>query len=152
MQVARVDPNVQPVSAAGSKIERRADGSATLTNGTTYYYELGGEDTEYQSVHIKWDATIVLTSIEVEDSNFPDVTGVDATAGNWVKANPATGIWDVFAVGAGATVTASTTAVTGGAAGGVVYNRRHGNTRRSRLKVVVGATGGVLRVAVHGKS
>lgn len=153
MQIGRVDPDIQPTKSDASQPALRADGSATLASSSTYYYPLGGEDAEFQSIHLKWDASIILTSVEVEDSNFDDASLVSSTAGDWVKSNPATGIWDVFATAtSGATITASSIAVSGGNAGGAFYNRRHACGKRSRLKVVVAGTGGVLRVAVHGKS
>jgi hypothetical protein len=101
---------------------------------------------------VKWDASAVITSVEFEDTNMKseDASTYDTTAGNWIKENPSSAY--VAVVGAGATPTAMTVAVVGGAAGGMMLNVGNIGSRRSRLKVSMGATGGVLAFMGHGKS
>lgn len=126
-------------------------GSYTLATGVTYYYPLGGQDALDVSAHLQWDASIIITSITVEDSNMPDseVTWYSSTAGEWIDEDPSTAF--VGTVGAGVTVTAGVTAVAGGALGGAMYHVSDTAARRTRIKVVVGATGGEMRVASWGK-
>jgi hypothetical protein len=142
-------PDIVPLdSAAGASLDRtNADGSTagyTLVTGHTYLYELGPAawDAPFQSFHIKWDATAVLT-ITVEDSNFPDVASWSMTAGDWEKEDVPTAY---IAHDGGATVTSGTVSVPGGTAGGCLIHLCESGAIRTRLKVVA-TTGGVVRVA-----
>lgn len=126
----------------------------TLLSGTTYYYPLGGNSAPLESCHVQWDASIIITAITIEDTNFDDVTNYSATSGEWISENPSTAYISTTSHNAstgGATVTASTIAVAGGTAGGCMYHLGNTGAKRTRLSVVVGGTGGVLRVATHGK-
>lgn len=140
-------------------------GGCTLPAGT-YFFPLGGpasgtpNETALASAHLKWNAALAAT-ITVETSNFPakiggttgqggdDVTDYDTTAGNWIIENPSTAI--VAVTGSGNSSTAATVTAGGSAAGGCTFHLGNLGTRRARIKVVV-ATGGVLRVNVHGKA
>lgn len=134
-------------------------GSYTLASGTTYYYPLGGADSPFISAHVQWDASIVITSITVEDCNFPEPRGLaqatgevawhDDAAGQWIDEDPSTAF--VGSDGAGVTVTNGVVAVAGGAQGGCMIHVTDTAARRTRLKVVVGGTGGELRVATWSK-
>ncbi len=123
-------------------------GAFTLALGTTYYYPLGGQDSPTQTVHIRGDASIILTSAVIEECCMPpsDVTWyASGAAGLWVKDNGTAGLLSV--VGTGWTATARTLSVTGGTAGGALFQLTDRGARRSRLAIVVGATGGELVVA-----
>ncbi len=144
-------PYVTPIAAGGATPAEAPRGAYTLASGTTYYAALGGIEAPLLSAHVRWDAAIVITAITVEDSNLsPDEsTDIDATAGNWIPENPA-GAY-VAVVGAGATATGASVAVTGGAAGGAMFHLANAGALRTRLKIVVGGTGGIVRIAAHGK-
>ena len=82
-------------------------GTFTLLTGVTYFFPLGGQDASALSAHLRWDASIVLTSVTVEDCNFSedDVALYDDAAGDWIDEDPSTAF--VGSDGAGVTVTAS---------------------------------------------
>lgn len=126
-------------------------GSFTLLTGVTYFYPIGGQDTPTLSAHIQWDAAIVITSITIEDCNMPEseVHWYSDNAGEWIDEDPSTAF--VGSDGAGVTVTNGVVAVAGGAAGGAMIHMDGNGARRTRLKVVVGGTGGEVRVASWAK-
>jgi hypothetical protein len=133
----------------------------TLASGTTYVFALGGESSPLESIHIVWDAAIIVT-FTIEDSNMPsglggpggpaDVSNFDSVAGNWIQENPTTGYVAVGPPSTGVTVTNLTIAVAGGTATGAIVHMGNFGSRRSRLKATVGGTGGVVRVLPHGKA
>lgn len=127
------------------------DGRYTLTSSTTYVWPLGGADGTRVSAHVQWDAAIVITSITVEDSNFPevDVSNYSTTAADWIDEDPTTAF--VGVVGAGVTVTNGVVAVAGGAAGGAMFHVVDTGAKRTRLTMVVAGTGGKVRVAEWAK-
>jgi hypothetical protein len=151
--------DVYPIKSDGTKgdrdgIEAKASGY-TLASSTSYYYDLGPSSREgaFQSVHVKWDSAAILT-ITIEDSNFTDVTVYDTTAGNWLLENPSTAYIankSTDASTGGSTVTNATVAVAGGTAGGCFFNIGMTGAMRTRLKIAVGGTGGVVRVSVATK-
>lgn len=141
----------------------------TLTNGVTYVFPLwsswspGGTETPYNHISIRWDASIIVT-LTIETTSFPakvtpnDVRGADdlldwdVTAGTgWCPQNPSTGVYISNSGTGGLTVTNATMAVAGGTAGTTDVHAGNLNSRRARLKAVVGGTGGLLRVAYWGK-
>lgn len=129
-----------------------------LTAATTYYVPIGGAASTVQSAHCKWDASIVITSITVQVSNFklqndndPNDADEAGDVGDWIPYTPSSGVY-VAVTGAGATATGAVVAVAGGAAGGCFYDIGNLGARRARLAVVVGGTGGRFRVASHGKA
>lgn len=144
-----------PVIATGTVQEPAASvfgrGTFTLLTGVTYFFPLGGQDAATISAHVRWDASIILTSITVEDCNFPesDVPIYNDDAGAWIDEDPSTAF--VGSDGAGVTVTAGVIAVTGGAQGGCMFHMDGTGARRTRLKVVVGATGGAMKVGTWAK-
>ena len=126
-------------------------GSFTLASSTTYYFPIGGQDCTKLSGHMHWDAAIVITSITVEDCDFPpsEVTDYEAsTGGQWIDEDPTTAF--VGVKGAGVAVSSGVVAASGGALGGCMFHIDTG-ARRTRLAVVVGGTGGELRCAAWGK-
>lgn len=125
--------------------------AGNLANGTTYYFPVGGAGVLINSIHILWDAAIIITSITIEDSNITDISGTTVgAAGEWITENPTTGTY-VATEGAGVTVTGSSVAVAGGAAGGCIYHLGNMATRRVRVAVVVAGTGGKLQIFPHGR-
>lgn len=153
-------------SAAGVKQAYRKPGTGgtgagagvTLVNGNTYYFPLGTSDARVVGLHLKGDAAIIITSATLQSSCFPkdadgigglDVADFDATAGNWIPEDPASAVAEV--VGAGWAQAAGVVSVAGGAAGGASWQIGNPGSKRWRLAVVVGGTGGVVRVAAHGR-
>ncbi len=132
-------------------VDAKGRGKYPLAASTTYVYPLGGANAPLQSVQIEWDAAAILT-ITVEDSNVGDADSLkwSTTAGEWIKEDPSTAY--VALVGAGATVANATVSVAGGAAGGAMYNLGNTGAMRTRIRIVVGGTGGVVRVSAHGKT
>lgn len=145
------DDNVAIIQANGTvPADAGADGY-TLIAGQTYFAKLGGANAGQISAHVKWDALVILT-ISVEDCDFPkdQVTDLDNVAGNWIKEDaypPVQG----QAVGAGAVFTQKTLGVAGGAPGGAMFHVGPTGAKRNRLRIVVGGTGGKVRVATFGK-
>ncbi len=139
----------------------------TLTSGTTYYVPLGAPksptpaECALNTVQVRWDAAIILTSVQIETTIFPATSSpgdgrgptllsdFDATAGYWLLQNPTTAYVPVT----GGTQTPSTMTVTvaGGSAGGCEFDLGNFGARRARVKIVVAGTGGVVRVGAHGK-
>lgn len=149
MQIERV-PYLPVFDAAGVKQPDHNNNGVALTNGTTYYVPFGGEASPLQDVHVQWDAAIILTSIEVEYACNPDVLPNSAVGGEWVKTNTVGPFSQVDAVGGGVP-TALTVAVAGGTVGGCNFHLMMGS-RKGRLKVVVGGTGGRMKFTTNGKA
>ncbi len=126
-------------------------GSYTLASGTTYFFPLGGQDTPIASAHLQHDAAIAITSATVESCNIPETesSNFDDTAGTWFGWAPTTAYVPVD--GATTTATNGVVAVVAGNPGGAMWSVADLGCRRTRLKVVVGATGGEVRVAGWGK-
>lgn len=145
-------PYITPLKSDGTEaVAAGARGSFTLTSGTTYLFMLGGPDAPIVSAHFIWDAAIILTSLTVEDSNFSEseVSNFSTTAAEWIDEDPSTAF--VGTVGAGVTVTNGVVAVAGGAAGGCMFHVADTGAYRTRVRVVVGGTGGVMRACSFGK-
>jgi len=146
---------ITPIKSDGVVQEQSAvdfgRGSFTLVAGATYFYPLGGQDAPYLDAHCQWDAALILTSVTVETCGFPEseVSYYSDDAGEWIDQDPATAY--VGSDGAGVTVTAGVVAVAGGAQGGCNFQMSGSTSRRTRLKVVVGAIGGEMRTASWGK-
>jgi len=168
--------DLDAVKSDGAATARNADtGQITLSSATTYYVPLSGDmrdtiltpaHTALVAVHIQWSAAIVLT-VTLETCNFPhyrygqqitginpttiapppvDVSNVDTTAGNWLQEFlsstnvPITG---------GAVASNAITSTP--AAGGAMIHIGNLGSKRARLKLVVGGTGGTVRVNKRGK-
>jgi hypothetical protein len=150
------DDNIVPVQANGTipAVASAAFGTGyKLVAGQTYYAKLGGKEAWEFLSQLYWDAAIILTSVAIEFCAFPggiDVADLSAIAGQWVKQDAAPPVKGQ-AVGAGAVFTNSTLAVAGGAAGGATFEIGQTGTRRARMKIVVGGTGGDVRIGNFGK-
>lgn len=138
----------------------------TLVTATTYYFPFGAprspvpRETPYLELQLRWDAAVIFTATlestlvpatpQAGDPRGPaQLAEQDTTAGYWLPESlPAA---QVLVVGAGATYTAPTLTVAGGAAGGAIFRIFNYSSARGHAKLVIGGTGGVIRAAVHGK-
>lgn len=142
---------ITPVNAAGTIQTPGAAiygrGTFLLVTGTTYYFPLGGQDATAVSAHVRWDSDIIIDSITVEDCNYSedDVSNYADDAGDWIDEDPSTAF--VGSDGAGVTATNGVIAVAGGAAGGCMFHMDGTGARRTRVKVVVGGTGGYMKIS-----
>lgn len=151
------------VVQAFSGTELGGPGCYTLASGTTYYFPLNAfESADKLAVHLIHDASIVITSATIEDSNLPPPTAIDgatvgvqtswfesSAAGRWIDEDPSTAF--VGTKGAATSATNGVVAVTGGTAGGAMWHFVDAASRRARLAVVVGGTGGEVIVACWAK-
>lgn len=153
MVVGKKAVDVRPRKSDGTYPTQAEDQSGlaagvTLVNGTTYFYVMDAQrPCPLQSFHIKWDNAVALT-ITWENSNLVDVNEYSTTAGDWIEEDSTTDLTINKTVG---TVTGTSLAVTAGTAGGATFKHKFAGFLRTRLKVVVGGTGGVVRVAAVGK-
>jgi hypothetical protein len=139
----------------------------TLLANTTYVFPLGTQkaavpaESPYVCTQIWWNSAITITSITFETCLFPasplgnDMRGVgtqvsdwDSTVGFWLQQNPTT----AYVPATNATPTAMTVAPTALTQGGCEFDLGNFCNRRGRVKVVVGATSGIVRVGTWGKS
>jgi len=170
-QVSR--PAVSAIRADGVFFPDEAGKGVTLALATTYFFVFETADGRFDALSLKWDAAIIFTA-QFEETNLPrvlgqdisgaggnptvfDVSDIDVVAGNWI-------IWPMPAAQVSVIATDGTTGgatyvpatgvltVAGGTAGGARMQLNQIGSRRSRLKVVVGGTGGKLRVGQHAKS
>ncbi len=127
-------------------------GVYTLASGTNYFVEVPCSDAGLVHVLLQGDAALILTSVTIEET---DLDGKDAlvitdTTGTWLVTDD-TRI-TAKAEGAGWTIGANDiAAVAGGAAGAASFNISDVGARRMRVKIVVGGTGGEVRVSFWGK-
>ena len=141
------DPYLPIFQSNGTMLPAGRNG-VTLANNATFYVGFGVEGALIQSVHLQWDAALILTAVTVEDSNNPDAAITSSTAGEWIQEDPAT----AYVGGLGnLTVTNLTLAVAGGAAGGAMIHLGNLGSLRQRLKLVVGGTGGVIKITGHAR-
>ena len=61
---------VHAISAAGVVLPLTPGSGCKLVAGTTYFFEVASPDSITQSIHLFWDANIILTSIWFEASNL----------------------------------------------------------------------------------
>lgn len=149
---------VQPIDSSGVLVPQ-GDGRGvyTLTAGQTYYYILGGPDASIISGTFTAYASaaaangLIITSATVQDCDHSelDVLNHSSTVGEWINEDPSTAFVGVD--GTGWSVTNGVLAATGAGLGGGRFNIAETAAYRTRVAVVVGATGGPLRVSSHGK-
>lgn len=146
---------IAPINAANGNPAAEANslgrGSYTLVAGTTYVVGLDMREAPVGSVHLQWDNAIIITSAQIEDKCFPDldVPLTSTVAGEWVPETPTTAY--VGTVGGGASVVNGVLAVAAGSQGGAVFHAVDSGSGKTRFKIVVGGTGGVVRVGRHSK-
>lgn len=143
------DGSIVPTQANGIQAADTPSGSTfgkgfVLAANTTYYAYLGGAEAAALAAQIRWDAAIVLTSVAIEDCVFNDVPKLDTVLGNWIKQDATPPVKANST--AGGTVTGQTLAVAGGTAGGCTFSLHLWGNKRARMAIVVGATGGAVRV------
>jgi hypothetical protein len=139
----------------------------TLAANTTYLFPLGSfraaapGETLNNSVHL-WGKTagLIITSANIDDTNVlpfrsPDgrgdavLTDFDITnTGAWIPETPSNA--DVRFVGTGWSASGGIVTAAGTGVGGAMFLLGNMASLRKRLRVVVGATGGTLQVAMHG--
>lgn len=153
----------QAVQSNGTPITLEPGKGSILVAGTTYMYGLSASDSPTVATHVKWDPAIIITRLTIEEcclprylnsstaTSSPDIIDTSQTKGDWIIwPLPATNVSLLSDDGSagGATYTPATgiLAVAGGTAGGAMFHLPDQATPRLRITVVVGATGGVLRV------
>lgn len=128
-------------------------GAYTLLANTTYHFPLGGGDAPFESVHLTgYTAAALVTSATIKDCNHArlDVADYDTTAGHWPSETPPDAY--VAVDGTGWTVpSVGVVAAAGTGVGGALWHIVPTAAARTRLTVVVGATGGVFRCSGAGK-
>jgi hypothetical protein len=148
-----------------SPAEAGGHGIYTLTASHTYVYLDPTLDTPFTSFDLTgYDAGLVITSATIQDTNHPgsvtaggpnggDVPDTSVTVGEWKNERPTNGY--VAADGAGWSVgsgaTACVVAASGAGVGGALWHVAETGAARTRLNVVVGGTGGKVRVSAAGK-
>jgi len=138
-------------AAPGADATLTGRGVYTLAAGETYYFPLPVGQSSVYDVHLQHDAAIAITSATIETSSMgkSEVTDYSSTAGAWIDQDPTTAF--VGTVGATTTATNGVVAVVAGNVGGATWKVADDPAARSRLKVIVGATGGEARVGFCGK-
>lgn len=146
---------VTPFTAAGAEQVQSATefgrGAFTLTAATVYMFPLAPQDVPVLGVHLQHDAAIAITSATIEVCSLPPQETSDFSdgAGEWFGLEPTTAYVPVD--GATTTATNGVVAVVAGNVGGAHWDVADIGARRARLKIVVGASGGEVRVATWGK-
>lgn len=146
-----------PFKSDGTTPTKKGFGTFTLEALATYYFPIPCADASVISAHLGWPGSaLVITSATVEDCNLPEgstsggVTAYDATVGNWIDEDPTTAFVGVS--GTNVTQSNGVVAASGDASGGgAMFHIADSGARRTRIKVVVGATGGDIFCACHGK-
>lgn len=149
--ITPIDSNGDPLTNEGPR------GAYTLTAGQTYYYILGGPDATFISGTLTAYASaaaangLIITSATVQDTDHDerDVPNKSSTVGEWISEDPSSGF--VGADGTGWSASSGVLAATGAGLGGGRFNIAETAAYRTRVAVVVGGTGGPLRVSGHGK-
>ena len=150
-------------TADGTSPTEVQHGRYTLTANHTYVYILPSHDTPFTSIDLTcYSATMVITSATIQDTNHsgtatagtsPDVSDTSVVVGEWKNERPTNGYVAAdgtgWSVGTGAT--ACVVAASGAGVGGALWHIAETGAFRTRLIVVVGGTGGDLRVSGAGK-
>ena len=127
-------------------------GVFTLASGTTYVFVLGGIEAPFLSVQLTGvDAALVITTATIRDCNHDEiaVTDTSTTVGNWIAEDPSDA--KVSVDGTGWSPLNGVVSATGAGAGGAMWHLNGTGAARTLLEVVVGGTGGKVRVSAHGK-
>lgn len=142
-----------PRIAAGTELTtQKRRGVFTFASGTIYYYVWGGASAPTQHVHLTgYTAGLVITSATIQTCSQPreEVSDTSEVTGEWINEDPADG--DARVDGTGWSSSTAIVAASGAGVGGASWHLREWGPLRTRLKVVVGATGGDASVAWAGK-
>lgn len=144
---------VTPVDGSGNGVAEQGKGLYSLAAGTTYHFPIGGDDGPFQSICLTgYTAAAVVTSATVYDTNHrvDEVSDFDATAGNWIPESQSERV-SVQTTGTGWSATNDVIAANGTGVGGAMWHIAETGAARTRLTVVIGATGGTFRVSAWGK-
>lgn len=132
-----------------------ARGRYTLTNGRTYRFIIGGAEAALQSVHLTgYTSGLVITTATIQtcDHAESEVTDSDTTVGHWINEDPPSPAFVAFdGTGWAAGATPSVITAAGSGVGGARWNLADNAATRTALTVVVGGTGGDVRVSCGGK-
>ena len=142
---------LKPVKSDGTfPIVEGPSGQYTLEASATYYYDVPSDDQLFAVQIIGYTAGLVITSATIQDSSCDprDVALISSTAGEWISESPSTAY--VGTDGTGWTVASGVVASAGSALGGALWHVVDSGASRTRLRVVVGGTGGIVRVAWSG--
>lgn len=155
---------ITPMDTSGAPIATtKQAGVFTLQANTTYYYIIPCEGSPYASVTVSgMTSALVLTSVTVQDTDHPfgGAGGVlnNSNASNYVVAGAL--VWCpegssssiVGVTGTGWTATNGVIAAAGTGFGIARFNIEGTGAFRTRIEVVVGATGGDLMLSTYGKA
>lgn len=145
-----------PISSGGVVPEPAngtGPGAYTLAANTTYHFPLGGSDAPWQSVHLTgYTIGAIVTSATIKDCNHDrsDVADYDTTVGHWPSETPPDAYVAVEGTG-WSMASAGVAAAAGSGIGCALWHIAPTGAARTRLTVVVGATGGVFRCSGAGK-
>lgn len=126
-------------------------GMFQLASGTTYYFILPVGASVLADVHLTHDDAIVITTATLEVCGHApsEVDDVSTLGGEWIAQGASNAT--VAVDGANTSATDAVVTTTGGAAGGAQWSCPAMTAPRERLAVVVGATGGAVRLSFTGK-
>lgn len=166
VRIGDIGGEIDAISAAGVVVPHEGALGCTLVAGTTYYFETGDKDSIQKSIHLVWDAAVIVT-FTLWGSDLPrnlqdmggggiDTSGFSQAKGAWLQiANALLPIYitsdDGTVGGATVTLASSQVVVAGTGAGGALYEMINAASKRYRIRAVVGATGGKVRCVTGGK-
>lgn len=133
-------------------VEANNPGRYTLLASTTYVYIIGASTPTISGLQMTgYDAALVLTSATIQDTMHAEaeITNTNTVVGDWVNEDPTTAF--VAVDGTGWAASNRVVTVAGSGLGGAVWQLPDFCAYRMRLIVVVGATGGRLRVSANAK-
>jgi hypothetical protein len=143
---------ITPIGTDGVPLTTQKDGGKfTLTANTTYYYVMGGAGSAFLSVTLTgYTSGLIITSATIQDTDHgPFVTDQSATVGEWIPEGSSTSV--VGFTGTGWSAASGVVAAAGSGLGGARWNIESDGAYRTRLTVVVGATGGDALVSMYEK-
>lgn len=153
---------ITPIDTSGNAVTAfKQPGVFTLTAGTTYYFVVPCAGSPYASATLTgFSSSLVLTSVTVQDTDHSEATFPNNA--NAANSTPVPGIigWCpegnssslVGLTGTGWSATNGVVAVAGTGFGIARFNIEGTGALRTRLEVVVGATGGDLMVSCYEKA
>lgn len=145
-----------PINSSGDQLTNEGPrGAFTLASGQTYRYILGARHAPYFSVQLQGlDSALVITSTAIKDCNADerDIDDKNTDNGGWIVEDPATSFIAADGTGwTGNSPSSGSVAAAGSGVGGAMIHITGGAAARCLLEVVVGGTGGRLRVSSHSK-
>ena len=152
---AATGKSVQPIVSTDDTIVpvMTGQGRYTLVANTTYRFILDGSGSPWVSATITgYTAGLIITSATIEDTDHPIATVPrnSAVVGEWIPETPTTAV--VGVTGTGWSATNGVVAAAGTGIGGARWNLEGTAAFRTRITVVVGATGGDVRLSWYEKN